>query len=360
MKQYNDQYKRLDALFSDVTEHQDFNGNILILENGKTLYKNTIGYSNLQTREPLTDDTVFELASVSKAFTAMGIMILQEKGKLDYDDTIDHFVPDFPYQHRTIHQLLTHTSGLPDYIKLFDEHWDKTKVATNQDVLDQLQQHQPKPLFQPNERYEYSNTGYVLLASIIECITDVSFSDFMKQNIFDVLDMERTLVYNGRYTGKKISQYAYGHVYSPQLDQYIIPDHSKEHDYVIYLDGIQGDGVVNSTMNDLAKWDRALYTEKLVKKETLQKAFTPIVKIDHERSSYGYGWKINESNDTGKVVFHSGSWPGYRTWLSRYIDQDKTIIYLTNVEKDRQWTEMMMRTIEDILFGRPMSFPRTF
>ncbi|MED1943985.1 MULTISPECIES: serine hydrolase [Brevibacillus] len=349
--------RRLDELFSTIAEQNNWSGNILILEEGKPFYQNSIGMANLETAERLSPHSVFELASVSKAFTAMGIMILQEQGKLDYADKVDSFFPDFPYDDISVENLLVHTSGLPDYMELFSQYWDKTQIATNQDILEQLIMHRPNVLFLPNEKYEYSNTGYALLASIVEHVADTPFADFLQQHIFQPLDMQHTKVYNRRYSPESIQHYAYGYLYSSQSEAFVLPDESSEQDFVIYLDGIQGDGAISSSLDDLRKWDRALYTEKLVKKATLERAFSPVKLTDNSLSHYGYGWRLHEDQVTGKVVHHGGSWPGYRSWLRRYIQKDKTIIYLTNVDQEREWTEKVVEAVENILFEQPYVMP---
>lgn len=349
--------RQLDELFSTIAEENNWSGNILILEEGKPFYQNSIGMANLETAERLSPHSVFELASVSKAFTAMGIMILQEQGKLDYADKVDSVFPDFPYTDITVENLLVHTSGLPDYMELFSQYWDKSQIATNQDILEQLIKHRPNVLFLPNEKYEYSNTGYALLASIVEHVADTPFADFLQQHIFQPLDMQHTKVYNRRYSPESIQHYAYGYLYSSQSEAFVLPDESSEQDFVIYLDGIQGDGAVSSTLDDLRKWDRALYTEKLVKKATLERAFSPVQLADNSLSHYGYGWRLREDQVTGKVVHHGGSWPGYRSWLRRYIQKDKTIIYLTNVDQEREWTEKVVEAVENILFEQPYVMP---
>ncbi|KQL43971.1 penicillin-binding protein [Brevibacillus choshinensis] len=348
---------QLEEFFATLANKQKFNGNILVLEQGEAIFTGSYGFADLERSLPLTHDTVFELASVSKAFTAMGIMLLQEQGKIEYEDKVDSILPDFPYRDITVRNLLSHTSGLPDYMDLFAQYWDRTKIATNADVLEQLGVHQPAVLFQPNEKFEYSNTGYVLLGSIIEKVSGMSFSEFLKMYIFTPLEMENTRVFNRRFSQEVIENYAYGYVYSDELGRHSLPDHVKEYDLVIYLDGIQGDGVVNSTLEDLRKWDRALYTEKLVSSKTIQAAFTPVTLADNSTYHYGYGWLIRNDPWTGKVVYHGGGWPGYKNWLGRYIDVDKTIIYLTNVEQDREFTLAVLEAAENILFRRPYRIP---
>ncbi|WP_289139397.1 serine hydrolase [uncultured Brevibacillus sp.] len=351
------QSSQLDELFTTLADHKKFNGNIMVLDKGVPIYTGSFGFAQLFPSTMLTTDSVFELASVSKAFTAMGIMILQEQGKLSYEDPIEKFLPDFPYADISVQNLLTHTSGLPDYMDLFEQYWDRSKIAASHDILEQLKLHKPDVYFRPNEKYEYSNTGYVLLALIIEQASGTSFAEFMEQRIFHPLEMEKTRVYNRRYSLELIDNYAFGYVYSEHLDKYCLPDESAEHDFVFYLDGIQGDGVVNSTLEDLRKWDRALYTEKLVSKETLEKAFSPVLLADHQSYDYGYGWRIRNEPGVGKVVCHGGGWPGYQTWLGRYIDKDKTLIYLSNMEQDQVRTQATIEAVENILFNRPYQIP---
>lgn len=353
----NLKYQQLDKLFTTLSDEQKFNGNIMILEAGEVIYKGTFGYAELDKSKKLTYETVFELASVSKLFTALGIMILKEQGKLDYNDMVETILPELPYKGISIRNLLSHTSGLPDYMELFAQCWDRSKIATNQDVIEQLNIHKPAEHFKPNEKYEYSNTGYVLLAMIIEQVSGISFANFLNKYIFKPLDMESTRIFNRRFSLEVIDDYAYGYVYSEILGKYSLPDVLQEHDFVNYLDGIQGDGVVNSTLDDLRKLDRALYTEKLVSKATLKEAFSPVILSDNNTYDYGFGWQIRDNPETGKIVYHGGSWPGYRTWFSRYIDNDKTIIYLTNVEREREWTQTLIEVVENILFDRPYQIP---
>lgn len=350
-------FKQFSELFTQLAEQELFNGNISILENGEVFYEASLGIANYQTGELLNKDTVFELASVSKAFTAMAIMILQEQGKLDYQTPIEEYFPNLPYKNITIQNLLSHSSGLPDYMELFEKHWDHSKIAVNKDIVTLLEIHHPPALFEPNEGCEYSNTAYALLALIVEEVSGVPYAEFMEKEIFMKLGMKRTKVHNRRLTGETIPNFAFGHFYDHDKNQYVFPDELEALHFVFYLDGIQGDGVVTSTLDDMKKWDRALYTDQLVSKATIEKAFSAIVKPKDESFAYGNGWRVKEGEATGKLVYHGGSWPGYRNWFSRYIEQDKTIIYFTNVERSRAFTEAMVETIENILYVRPYTIP---
>jgi CubicO group peptidase (beta-lactamase class C family) len=233
----------------------------------------------------------------------------------------------------TIRHFLTHTSGVPDYMDEFNKGWDPDKIAFNNDIIKLLVKNKPKVLFKPGEKWEYSNTAYALLASIIERISGKSYGAFLAENIFTPLQLKRTRVYNTRRsTNEIIPNYAYGYVYADSLKKFMLPDSIKNLRVVFTLDGIVGDGTVNSTTGDLFLWDQSLYGEKLVKKNTLNEAFTPVKLNDGTFHEYGFGWAIAKDSVLGKFVHHSGGWPGYATYIRRYIDRNDCVILLTNNE----------------------------
>jgi CubicO group peptidase (beta-lactamase class C family) len=170
-----------------------FSGVVLVAEKGKIKYQKAFGYRDFAKQLPLQEDDVFELASVSKQFTAMVIMMLKQQGKLDYDDLLEKYV-DIPYKGITIRQLLTHTSGLPDYQEVMDAHWDKSKVAGNPDIIEYLNKYAPPVLSAPGVKYAYSNTGYVMLASVAEKASGRDFIEFARTEIFDKLGMKHTAI----------------------------------------------------------------------------------------------------------------------------------------------------------------------
>lgn len=309
-----------------------FNGNILIADKGYVVYKASFGKANEKTGQALNENSIFELASLSKQFTAMAVVILKEKGKLSFDAEIGKFLPELSfYKKVTIRNLLNHTGGLPDYMALMDTTFNKSKIATNNDVISSFVKYKPKKNFEPNTKYEYSNTGYALLATIIERVSGQTYADFLQENIFKPLNMKNSLVYCRRKSPKNLSNYAYGYIYMPHLKRNVIPDSFPEFKVVRWLDGVVGDGAVNSTVIDLLAWDRALYTEKLCSKESLKEIFSPSTLSDKTKSDYGFGWVL-ENNYYKKIVSHQGGWPGYTTYIDRHIESDKTIIVLQNVD----------------------------
>jgi CubicO group peptidase (beta-lactamase class C family) len=323
--------RKIDSLLTSFYNDGNLNGNILIAEKGKVVYKKSFGFSNDSAKERLNENSVFELASVSKQFTAMAIVILKEHGKLNYDDKMSEYIPELSnYNNITVRHLLNHTSGLPDYMEIMDTVFDKSKIATNKDIISIFAKLKPKILFEPNTKWEYSNTGYALLASIIEKASGMSYQDYLNKAIFQPLQMSNTSVYRRRYAPKKIDNYAFGYVYSDSLKKYFLPDVLAETKMVIWLDGIVGDGTVNSTVIDLLKWDRALYTDKLISKESKSEVFTSSELNDKTKTDYGFGWFIEDNGVYGNIVKHSGGWPGYMTLVDRHIQNDKTIIVLLN------------------------------
>jgi|JI7StandDraft_1071085.scaffolds.fasta_scaffold20652_3 CubicO group peptidase (beta-lactamase class C family) len=343
----------IDSVVNNLFKSERFNGNILVAEKGNVLYNKSFGIANESTKELLNESSIFELASVSKQFTAMAIVILKEKGKLSYEDKISTFLPQLSnYKNVTIKHLLNHTGGLPDYMDLMDSLFDKRKIATNKDIVDLFAKHNPKILFEPNTKWEYSNTGYAFLASIIEKVSGLSYGDYLQKAIFKPLEMNNTFVYTRRFAPKKISNYAFGYIYSDSLKKYILPDELEETKMVIWLDGIVGDGTVNSTVNDLLKWDRALYTEKLVSSESKKEIFSAVELNNKSKRDYGFGWALSDDETYGKIVNHSGGWPGYKTFIERHIDNDKTIIVLQNHESVS--TTKLFAYLRSIIYNKPL------
>jgi CubicO group peptidase (beta-lactamase class C family) len=318
--------RNLDSLFRTVP---DFSGVVLIAENNHPVYHKSFGYKNFNTKEALDTTSIFELASLSKQFTAMIIMKLKEDSLLQYDDTIEKYIPGLPYPGITIRHLLNHTSGLPDYQDIMDRHWDKKNVAGNNDNIVYLKKYRPQSHFTPGEKFDYSNTGYMLLATIAETVSKKDFALLSRELIFQPLKMKETDI-RTKENKVQITNMAWGHIYVPLQQQYVPADSFPSFNYSIWLGNRMGPGRVSSTASDLLKWDNALYTGILVKNETLREAFTPARLNDGTLSNYGFAWRIAEHPTLGKKIFHAGDNPGYRTIICRYTDSKKTLIILCN------------------------------
>lgn len=323
----------VDSLVRAKHAYGGFNGCVLVVDKGEVIYKDCFGYSDLENKAPLNDSTVFYLASCSKQFTAMGIMMLAEQGKLRITDTLQKFIPDLPYKNITIENLLHHTSGLPDYMTLLEKRWDKSKPANNYDIISQFKKYKPKTEFKPGERFSYSNTGYALLAVIIEKASGMSFNEYMQKSIFDPLGMKHTVVAGSQLTERRVNNWAYGYVYSDSLKKLIPAGSAPQHKYVHYLDPIVGDGNVNSTVTDLVLWDKALRENRLVSGQMMEKAYTEGKLKSGKGTKYGYGVMLSGDGDkTEKIIHHGGGWPGYLTYMLRFSDQDRMVVVLSNTE----------------------------
>ncbi len=348
--------QKLDEFMQAQVQINAFNGNVLVAQKDHIVYQKAFGFANYETKTPLDLNSVFELGSVSKQFTAMSILLLKEQGKLHLSNTLRQFFPQLPYHNITIQQLLTHTSGLPDHETEMDTRWDHQQVATNQDMIQFLAHYKPPVHFQPGLKYEYSNTGYALLSAIVEQVSGQRWAEFTKQSIFKPLGMSRSRVYvTRRSQGEVIPDYAYGYVYLDSLQRYVLPDSVPQYDLVYYLDGIYGDGGVNSTVGDLYRWDRALKNHTLLSEATQRAMLSKQVLINAQKQTfYGYGVRLGQQNNKA-IVAHGGSWPGYKNYLTRYIDDDLTIIVLSNNEAE---ADKLSISLGAIALGKAVALPQ--
>jgi CubicO group peptidase (beta-lactamase class C family) len=354
-KENNNITKTLDEYLSGQANHFRFNGNVLVADKGEIIFQKSYGFANFDSKRMLNDSSVFELASVSKQFTATAILLLKDMGKLQLTDSLRKYFPELPYNGVTLYHMLTHTSGLPDYERAMNEKWDHSKIAFNKDMIAFLAKEKLPVSFAPSTKWEYSNTAYAILASIVEQISGQTFSEFMAQNIFQPLQMNHTRIYNTRRSLKDtIQNYAYGFVYNDSLKSYQLPDSVVELKFVYYLDGIQGDGIVNSTTADLLKWDRAVKNHTLLKEETQKEMLKEQSLADTlNKSYYGFGVGMGKS-ELGYVIAHSGGWPGYTTYLGRNVDKDQTYIVLSNNNAN---SPAIAETLQHILNGKPVVMP---
>lgn len=332
--------KTLDSVLTTLHEQAMFNGVVLVAEKGKVQYTRALGTANIATNEPLTMQSAFNLASVSKQFMAMMIMQLQERGKLRYDEPVQTYLPDFPYPAISVRHLLTHTSGLPEYFELAQQYTGPLDTLTNERMLQLFREHKPPLHFRPGDRWEYSNTGYVLLGSIIATVSGLPVETFFEQTIVRPLKLKNTYIYY-----HKSSTTPRNRVYGFDRENgKLVPND------LIRIDGVIGDGNVYSSAEDLLAWDQALYTEKLVKASTLRDAFTPVTLNNGTHATYGFGWAIEQD---GKKVSHTGSWVGFRTLIVRDIANKQTLIVLTS------GTNAAARVAEYILAGKKPTVPVT-
>ena len=307
--------------FHRIHETGKFNGTALLSKNGKVIFSKSYGYGGVEALKPLTEHSSFNLASVSKQFTAMGIVLLHNQSKLKYTDKLFEHIPELAfYNDITIQHLLHHTSGLPDYMKLAAKHGNDGDVFATSEMVSLYQKHKPKQNFKPGSKFQYSNAGYVLLAEIIKRVSGTSFQTFMSSNIFSPLNMKDTQVFNllseseptKRVYGYKNSLWLFGGKKFPQD--------------LNYFDGVAGDGGVYSSAHDLYLWHKALNEGALVSNELYNIAYTPAQLNNGSETKYGFGWFIN----TDKSVEHAGGWQGFTSYIHRNLEKDELIVILDN------------------------------
>lgn len=316
---------KIDDYFRRKYKKRQFNGNILFAEDGKIITHKSYGYANLKTKEELTENHSFQLASVSKPFTSVAILQLIENGQINLKDTLQKFFPNFPYKGITIHQLLCHRSGLSQYTHFCDAPdsiWpDKSKTINNQDVINIISKINPLINYPPDRRYYYCNTNYLLLASIVKKISGIEFKQYLKENIFSPIDMNHSIVYD-----------------RTNFNELIMPTQGYENRIPwedVYLNGVVGDKGVYSTTMDLLKFDRALEKNLLINDSLKKLAFSKKNKDYNRNKNYGYGFRLKEHNKYGEIVYHTGWWKGYRSYYIKVLKNDQTIIILNNIKRGR-------------------------
>jgi CubicO group peptidase (beta-lactamase class C family) len=288
------------------------------IEHGKASSVRSYGLANLETRARCQPRTNFRLASVSKAFTAMAILILAERGGLSLEDRLPRFFPGFPRDGKeiTIRHLLTHTSGLLDYEDLIAA--GATAALKDRDVLEILQR-QDKTHFGVGARFRYNNGGYALLALMVELVSGRTFAEFLRESIFLPLGMNSTVAYEAGIA--EVTHRALG--YSKRGKAFEQTDQS-------LTSAVLGDGGIYSSVHDLCKWDQALDTEKLIRRPLLQQAFTAHCSMsDAPGSGYGFGWYV-ERRGGEEHVWHHGSTCGFSASFHRYPARKRSVILLAN------------------------------
>lgn len=319
----------LNAYFQELYKQGMFNGAVAVKKEGKLILKKGYGKANFEYNADFSPETQMEVASVSKQFTAAAILILQQEGKLKVEEKARQYLgDDYPYSEITIEQLLTHTSGLKDYTPYFRAHWDSTKVAYNNDILQYFKTEKPDLETVPGEHYKYSNSGYITLAEIVEAASGQSLEEFLKARIFQPAGMNSSTFYE-RDTIWKIKEYAPGYMPELKTCQYTKPEELPGKYYYAFLSGRLGSGRLTSTVEDLLKWDSLLYRNDILTQKSKAQAFR-VHKPKKDTSDYGFGWHTYTDKSLGKEVFHTGSWAGNLAFIKRYLDNEGLIVILNN------------------------------
>jgi CubicO group peptidase (beta-lactamase class C family) len=333
--------KSIDSLMNLCIANNCFNGDILITKNNSTFYKKTIGYRDYETKEKLKSNSLFNIASISKPFTAVAILQLQEKKLLNINDKVVKYIPNFPYEDVCIKHLLSHTSGLIANIDFLNEA-DNQKTITNDSIISFLIKYKPNLDFIPGEQWSYSNLGYDLLAVIVEQVSNLKFDEYMQKNVFQPAKMNRTFVPRTTNIGNRLpkklkeSDIAFPHNYEDLTscnlrNIYSLISNSKQYFY--------GSTNVYTTVYDLEKFNEALTNNIILSKTSEVLAYTPYKLNNGDfatdtlapiKSYYGLGWEISIDTTYGKIIWHKGRSGGTRAVFLRNIDKNQMVTFLDN------------------------------
>lgn len=309
--------KKIQEFHNRFWEKNNVSGSFLVAQHGEVLFESYNGFADKEREIPINADTPIHLASISKVLTSLAIFKLVEHNKLKLEDTVDKYLENFPYPNVTVENLMNHRSGLPDYLRFTEDkaYWDKTKIISNQEVLDILIHKKPPAYNKPNRNFLYNNTNFVLLALIIEKVTGLSFPEAMQYMVFNPLGMNNTFVMKFERDADIVSKsyYANGRFW----------------DYD-HLDKTYGDKNIYSTARDLLKMDVAMYSDNFLPTELKEKAWKG---YSYERKgvkNYGLGFRLLEWEDDLKILYHTGKWHGNNTIYVRNFNDEVTIIALGN------------------------------
>ena len=308
---------KLDSLLKRINKRHDFHGAVLVAKNKKIVYQNQIGTADFKKKTLLNKESVFQLASVSKQFTAAAIMLLNERNQIKLTDSVNTYFPDFPYKDVTIKTLLNHTGGLPKYFWIAEHKWQQKKAPSNNEMMELLTTSNVQRFFKPGRNFDYSNTGYFVLASIVEKISGISFGSFLKQNIFEPLQMTHSYVYS--FENDSIRE--------NQLDGYRLHRgwrHVKIRSTV--NDAIVGDKNVYTTVEDLFKWTKGLNSGSFLTKESLALMYSKGENVYGRKVPYGFGFRIDTKGENS--IYHYGKWNGFSTGLTTYLEDNLVVIVL--------------------------------
>jgi len=294
---------------------RNFSGGILVAKDGVAVYEHYQGFRDFKTKDSLTAETPLQIASTSKPFTAAAVLQLAQEGRIGLEDPVSKYFPGFPYEGVTVKLLLNHRSGLPNYIYYMDtdKRWDRKRMATNEDVLQTLLSWNVPRAYRPDVHFNYCNTNYVLLASLVEKVTGIPFPEYMKVTFFDRFGMKNTYI-------KTLSD--------PDFNRSF--DRSGHPWALDFSDGPYGDKNIYSTPRDLLRWDLAWSNGLVVNKVMADSAVMPYSNERPGTHNYGLGWRLLKAPNNKQVVYHNGHWHGFNSAFARLTKERGTVIILSN------------------------------
>jgi CubicO group peptidase (beta-lactamase class C family) len=310
---------------------------VAICRDGKVVKAGGYGLANVELSVPVTAETIFQTGSVGKQFTSMGVMMLVEEGKIGLDDKLSKYIPESPdlWKDVTIRHLLTHTSGIADYGGE-EETMGKGVINFRKDYTEEelIQAFAKMPAdFAPGEKWSYSNTGYVLLGIVIHRVTGKFYGDFLQERIFVPLGMNSTrIISEADIVPHRSSGYR------------LVKGELKNQEWVSPTLNTTADGALYTNVLDLAKWDAALHTTKLLKQASFDAMWTPVKLNNGKTYPYGFGWSLEPKNGR-RAVSHDGAWQGFTMSIVRYLDDRLTVIVMTNLDSNNSKPEQIVHDV---------------
>ena len=337
-------FSGVDSLLTSAFLQNQFSGTVLVAKKGKVIFEKSYGFADVKTKKLFTRESTFQIASISKQFTAFGIVLLSADGKLHYDDPVKKYLPAFPYTGITIRHLLNHTSGLPDFWNGIRPHLPHQQSNGNREMFDFLVQKNLPLQHNPGTRWIYSDIGYDLLAMLIEKCSGLNYETFMQRRIFLPAHMNDTKALMVTDICRiKFSEQVMGH--EALNNRTIEYAHLvKKNDFVFYLGDFYGDGSVISSARDLFQWGEILLKNTLLPEPVFQEAIQPAKNTESSAVNtnnnhfiqplYGFGWFLGEDAALGKFYYHGGGHPGFVSYFSRYPQTDITLVFLSNLSAE--------------------------
>lgn len=327
-------YNSLDTFFTNRSVLNGFSGSVLISLRGEPIYEKCFGYCDYRNKDLLTDTNSFQLASVSKTLTATAVLWCAEHRLLQLDDSLQKFLPLFPYAGIRVKDLLCHRSGLPNYLYFCSGKCKKNEFLTNATVIDMMYREKPAVYALPDRKFEYCNTNYLLLATIVEKVSGQRFKDFMAETFFKPLGMSHSFIYDYTDSSDRKIAISYNSKWQIQYDD--------------CFDGVVGDKGCYSTVHDMFLWDKAFYTGQLLSQAMMQEAYRPRSFEHPGKRNYGYGWRLTQKTDSSYLVYHNGWWHGNNTVFYRNIQDTTAVIILSNKFNRSVYN---IQPVWDILYG---------
>lgn len=345
----------LDQYLKIRSEMGNFSGAVLVVKEGKTIFRKGYGFADVEKRIPYTPDTQHAIASVSKMFTSAAALKLRDQGKLKLEDSICKYLDDCPeaWQPVTIQNLMRHTSGIPDYeekLELGSEKYLQMMAEGNTSARIYAEAKKLPLDFKPGENWHYSNTGYVVLSYIVQTVAKMPFAEFVTKNILQPAGMKNTGIFGvGKYPKNLAVGYTYGDLgWEKTLAGFSLTDGTLQKMPPITISSPHGDAMLYSTLDDLYRWSQMMEGSKLIPKSEVDEIYTAGLE------EYGYGWFVGQGFNR-KRARHNGMLPGFLTDFIRFPDEKTTIIIFSNIDRAR--LNSISRDVSSITLGTPFDMP---